>query len=743
MKKSLILLSVLLLSCSRFGTCVPKESDSDLNFKELSKTWDEAIPLGNAEIGELIWEKEGKLRLSLDHSDLWDLRPSSIITEQGNFSYKWVQERVNAGDLTSIDDKINIPYGYEAVPTKIPCAAIEFPIESFGKVSYSRLYLLDAVCITKWESGESLETFVNASEPVGWFIFRGLKNDDFVPQIDTPDYNTHIEKSVEGHSNIDLMALGYEQGEISSKENTILYHQKGSGDFSYDVAITWKRSNDTMYGTWSVCSSIKGGDAAKLAKDALNKGYKASRNQHARYWDSFWNASSVSLPDTILQHQYDMEMYKLGSASRENSRPISLQAIWTADNGLLPPWKGDYHNDLNTQLCYWPVYRGNHLSEGLAFLNTLWNQRETYRKYTSDFFGVNGIIVPGVMDLLGRPMGGWPQYSFSPTAGAWCAHHFYLHWKYSADNDFLRDRAYPFMKDVAVALDELSIKDSSGKRGLPLSTSPEIYECGEKAWFRTITNYDLALMRFTFGAAAEMASVLGLDDDAGRWSKCLGEMPQFDIDEDSSMTFAHGFPYNVSHRHLSHAMAIYPLGLLDVNDGIETEKIINSTIKNIDKYGPDYWCGYTYSWLGNMKARALDGDGAADNLRVFSKCFCLKNSFHVNGDQTATGKSLFTYRPFTLEGNFAFASAIQEMLIQSHTGIVRIFPALPSSWKDVSFSKLRTRGAFLVSARMEKGKVVSAEIFSEKGGKVDVNLPGDTTVLHFDTKPGQTIDLMN
>ena len=88
----------------------------------------------------------------------------------------------------------------------------------------------------------------------------------------------------------------------------------------------------------------------------------------------------------------------------------------------------------------------------------------------------------------------------------------------------------------------------------------------------------------------------------------------------------------------------------------------------LDKVGPDGWCGYSYSWLGNLKARAFDGEGAAQALKTFATCFCLPNSFHANGDQTKPGKSKFTYRPFTLEGNFAFAAGIQEMLLQSHTG---------------------------------------------------------------------------
>jgi len=140
-------------------------------------------------------------------------------------------------------------------------------------------------------------------------------------------------------------------------------------------------------------------------------------------------------------------------------------------------------------------------------------------------------------------------------------------------------------------------------------------------------------------------------------------------------------------------------------------------------------------------------------LRIFATDFCLQNSFHVNWDQSGTGKSKFTYRPFTLEGNFAFAAGIQEMLIQSHTGIVRIFPAIPEEWKEAGFNKLRAEGAFLISAKMERGDIIEVNILSEKGGDLKIFNPFKNNkfrcsspyklignILLIQTKPGQKIN---
>jgi hypothetical protein len=44
------------------------------------------------------------------------------------------------------------------------------------------------------------------------------------------------------------------------------------------------------------------------------------------------------------------------------------------------------------------------------------------------------------------------------------------------------------------------------------------------------------------------------------------------------------------------------------------------------------------------------------------------------------------------------------MLLQSHGGIIRVFPAVPAKWRDAVFHRLRAEGAFRVSASREAGK---------------------------------------
>lgn len=713
---------MLLFSACQQQPLKTTASPYDLVFPDLAQSWDEGMPLGNAVVGSLIWQKENALRISLDRVDLWDLRPSDSISGP-NYSFQWVYDQVMKKDYLPVQEKFDHPYGVFPAPSKIPGAGLEFTLENVGKPSSVHLHLNNAVCDINWPDGMHMQTFVHATEPVGWFMVENA-DESFIPQFIPSVYNIEItdkeQKPIKGQ---DLRLLGYEQGQVTQNGNMITYHQKGWGDFFYDAAVRWERKGNVLIGVWSITSSLSGDQATQQVEKALKRGLHADYESHMAFWNGYWRQSSIVIPDKVLARQYANEMYKFGSAARENSYPISLQAVWTADNGQLPPWKGDFHHDLNTELSYWPAYTGNHLKEGSGYLNTLWNQRDINRKYTKDYYGKKGLNVPGVATLDGAPMAGWIQYAFSPTVSAWLSHHFYLHYKYSADRKFLEERAYPYIKEAAVFLEDLTYLTEEGVRQLPLSSSPEMFDNSINAWFHSLTNYDLALIHFVFNTASELAAELLLKEESNHWNNLAGQLPPFDLDETNGLTIAKGFPYNESHRHFSHAMAIHPLGIIDWNNGEDDREIIKATINNFEQIGPDYWIGYSYSWFGNLKARAMDGEGAAEALRTFAEHFCLRNTFHANGDQTKSGKSKFTYRAVTLEGNFAFAAGIHEMLLQSHTGIIRIFPAIPQDWQDVSFNKLRTYGAFLISAKKERGQLKEISVTSEKGGLLKIANP--------------------
>lgn len=708
------------------------DSRHNLVFDHIPQQWNKGLPMGNGTIGCLVWQKEGRLRLALDRADLWDLRPMKGL-DRPEFSYKWVAEQVKKGEYGVVQEYFDAPYEREAGPTKLPGGALEFNVEGSVENNGVSLNIATGLATIRWTDGKTLETFVHADAQEGWFRCHGFGSPEEIMRLLAPQYGAPKEadnaNSVQGS---DLARLGYTQGVPVLKKGIWTYRQAGWGEFNYEIAVAVKQlTNGDFEGVWSISSQLPGQKsrlkAEKLVKKAIERGFEASLQASAVWWEAYWAKSSVSIPDELIEREYYLDMYKFGCTAREDGPMISLQAVWTADNGRLPPWKGDLHHDLNTQMSYWPAYTSNHLSEGLSYLNHLERNDRAHRAYTRKYFGTSGLNIPGVTTFDGTEMGGWIQYSCSPTVAAWCAQHFYQHWRYSRDREWLQEHAWPFMRDVAIHLSEVTSKNTNGIRVLPLSSSPEINDNSISAWFQdTWTNYDLSLTRFVFEKTAELAGELGLSDESEHWLRLGSELPGFSTEPDGALKFAPQLNYRTSHRHFSHLMAIHPLGLLDW--GNEADRpVIRRSLALLDSVGPSQWCGYSWAWLASLRARAHDGEGAREALRIFASSFVSANSFHLNGDQSGKGYSSFTYDPFTLEGNFACASGLQEMLLQSQNGIVRVFPAIPDDWRqEVSFRNLRAEGAFLISA--ESGKNI--KIIAEQGGLLVLAVPpGDWYAL--------------
>lgn len=737
----------LFVSINIFAQPKPQHN---LVFDSLAKRWDEGIPLGNGWLGALIWQKENKIRMSLDRVDLWDDRP---MPEIDKLKFKWVVEKVKLNQYDSVQKIGDEPYEKYPAPTKIPGAAIEFDLDKIGKVKKVSLDISNGLSVVEFENGVKFNNYIHASRQVGYFGFENI-DEDIIPELIIPNYNTGADgktgNSVSGQS---LERLGYKKGMIKKGIDQVLYHQPTWDNNYYEVLIKWYRfPGKKIVGQWTITNN----KAALLPE--LNVLHKEPTGwpSHIDWWNDYWKCSSVSIPDPILERQYYLDMYKFGCVARGNTPPISLQAIWTADDGKLPPWKGDFHHDLNTELSYWPGYAGNHLDLTEGFTNWLWKVKDENKRWTKQYFEVDGLNVPGVTTISGKPMGGWIQYSMSPTTSAWLAQYFYLQSVYSM-NKKIAQKAEAYLRDTYMFIEAFLSKSKIDTGFIALSSTPEYNDNSIKAWFKETTNYDRALI---LSLRPEINRVKGI---------IYGDIsPTFSVDDgvdgikgyainETGLTIAPGQDLEHSHRHQNHLHAIHPMSLLNIEDSTG-KVIIENSLKHIEKLGTREWVGYSFAWIASIYARAQNGDSAAINLKRFATNFVSPNSFHLNGDQRGGQYSDFTYRPFTLEGNFAFAQGIHEMLLQSHKDFIEVFPALPKEWSNVSFKTLRTEGAFLISAKKENGVALEVKIKSEAGGLLRIKLPFKTWintgldrslikiengVAEMKTTKGQTITFKN
>src|SRR5688572_7178938 len=288
MRKTIVpfLFSLLIF---HFSNAQPSRKHN-LRFDELSKTWDEGIPLGNATLGALIWEKDDQLRFSLDRSDLWDQRPMKGL-DGPEFSYHWIVEQVRKKDYKIVQQKLDEPYEKEPAPSKIPGAALMIDTRTWGEIASVELNIATAECIIKWKSGTTLQTYIDANKPLGRIRISNL-NKSFEPRIVPPAYQSNTSSGAGSVEGDDLNRLGYKQGTIKNLKNTIVYTQEGWGGFSYQAAFNYRKiNNTTIEASWSISSSGKvkpaTTDAYTTVSNAASNSYLSDITKHLTWWKTF------------------------------------------------------------------------------------------------------------------------------------------------------------------------------------------------------------------------------------------------------------------------------------------------------------------------------------------------------------------------------------------------------------------------------------------------------------------------
>jgi len=694
MKKSLLLVSIVLLSQSPLWAEV-KTSDErqndllgahSLTLPAPIKRWDNAIPLGNGATGGLLWGQGNKLNLSLDRGDLWDERGNADVYSPKR-TFATLLESYQKRDRKTWNRYFNAPYKGSKW-TKIPGGRLVISLPAGKESKNFKLDFEAATGRVDFSDGSKADVFFSATEPIA--LMRLPKGASF--ELIRPD---------------SINKLGYPAPVFSKSDNEIAYSQQTAEEFSYAFTVQWKDEADACLVAVAMCSSNEAEKPLELAREratsALEKGWLALHKPHLEWWKKLYNASSVTIPEPRLQHHYNLVKYYYGASSRAHASPMPLQGVWTADEGKLPPWKGDYHNDLNTQMTYVAWQAAGLIDPGMSYLNYYWDRLPEFRKYGKEFFGVEGAMVPGVMTHKGQAMGGWPQYSMSLTPGLWNGHAFYQHWKTSGDDTFLAERAYLWLNEVARSVFALCNK-VDGKILLPLSSSPEWNNADWSAYLTPNSNNDQALLIWTTLALEEMATALNKPADAQKWAAVRANLAPLKFSKKSkALMVSEGISFNYSHRHFSHCLAIHPLGILNVEQSPQAKEAVQASVRELIDRGSKEWTGYSFTWAASLAARAGFPDDCKRLLIDYERAFVTRNGFHVNGDQTKSGLSKFHYRPFTLEGNFLFMDAIHEMYLQSWGGKIRIFPTVPDSWQEASFRDLRAEGGYKVSATRSKG----------------------------------------
>jgi hypothetical protein len=456
-------------------------------------------------------------------------------------------------------------------------------------------------------------------------------------------------------------------------------------------------------------------EAAKKKVVSLEaKDIPAMTARHRDWWKGFWSKSFIEIPDKEIEKRWYAALYVMGSCSKPGKVAPGLWGCWVT---IFAQWQGDYHLNYNFQAPYYIVYSSNHADLSAPFYQAIQESLPRAREMASKH-GWKGVHFPVCIGPRGIFPEGEKDHGQRSNA-AYVALNFIWQYQYTQDKEFLKTTAYPYLLEVADFWEDY-LKLEKGRYVIH---NDAIHE-GSGENMNPILS--LGLVRTLFKNLIVMSQDLGVDKARrARWQDLQDRLSAFPLQErngktvfrltEKGMDWAGGNTLEIQH--------IFPAGTIGLDSDPKLLQISHNTLSEMNRWTDNN--GFS-SWYTTCARVGYDPQVILAKLREE----CDKHSFP---------NLLLFYGGGGVESCGGFL-AVNEMLLQSHEGVLRFFPCWPKD-QNARFGTLRAVGAFLVSAELQNGVVSGVKIVSEKGCPCTVQnpWPGKTVKVLRNGKAGKSV----
>lgn len=708
------------------GSASAPEAKYSLWYREPATKWmTHALPVGNGQFGAMVFGGIRRDEVQFNDKTLWTGHTTSYGAYQ-NFGNLYIENK-EISEVADYRRELDIENAIARVTYKI------------GDVVYTREYFASnpdsavVIYLTASQPGkiDAGLTFVGAHKETTTYTNTGAV---FNGKLDLVSYYAR-------------MSIENAGGTASADENGI----KVEGANSLKIVFRGKTNYSDTADNYLFSESLVKPQVDDIVSKAMAKSYDALKQTHIADYKQLFARVAFSIDGTqntiptdelinvynsagyknlfIEELYYHYGRYLMISSARGMNLPSNLQGIWNHVNN--PPWNSDIHSNINVQMNYWLAENTNLSELHHTFLNYIhkeatktngqWYKNATNSTYSKQTKGWTLFTENNIFGYHGTFMHNYV------IANAWYCMHLWQHYRYTLDEDYLRNVAFEPMKTCAdYWLERLKLA-TDGTYVCPNEYSPEHGPDSEDG-----TAHSQQLVWDLFNNTLQAIEILGessvdaafLADLRNKFEKLDKGLAIEDVAGNAGQLREWKYSHNnhpkaeATHRHMSHLMGLYPGNQIAPSIN---QDYFNAAVKSLRDRG-DQSTGWAMGWKINLWARALDGEHAR---LILNKALRLSTTTGNGAGDGGVYQNLFdSHAPFQIDGNFGATAGITEMLMQSHLGTIQILPALPTAWSKGNISGLRAINNFEVGIDWENNRATEVRIKSYSGKNCVIECSG-------------------